>query len=234
MAKFKKRQVKMVFFLLAVIIIPSFILWGFEGVFRKEPGPRFAGKIWGRKISFSEYESALLACRIRAMMLFGDEFFKIQEFLNLEEQAWEWLILKEDLKRRKIKVDDREVIKEISDEPLFQKEGRFNKELYLRILNYFRISPRDFEEQIRSQLGFRKLFSDITRDITLTPEEILQAYKREHQDDFSEEKFLKEKDDFSKRLIEVKKLETFNRYLKKLKEEANLQDNIRKMRSLER
>jgi len=226
----KKENLKRIFLLLAILIIPSFILWGFGGIFTKRDRPNYAGKIFGRKVPFSIYESALLACRIRAQILLGDEFFKIQRYLNLEGQAWEWLILKEELKRRNIKVDDKEVIREISENPLFQRKGKFDKNLYLNTLNYLRISPKDFEEQIRCQIGFRRLFEDLTKGVSLNEEEIKQVYKKEHQEDFSEEKFLEEKEEFSKRLIQDRKRETFNQFLEKLKAEANLEDNIKKIK----
>ena len=224
----QKKIAKRFLWLLAILIIPSFILWGFSGIFQKKIGPNYAGKIFGKKVSFSEYGSALLACRIRAQILFGNEFFKVQEYLNLEDQAWEWLILKEELKRRKIRIDDREVVAEISNHPLFQKNGKFNKDFYLRILNYFRITPRDFEEQMRCQAGFRRLFGEITKDINVNEEEIIQKYKEVHKEDFSEEKFLEEKEEFSKNLIQAKKAEVFNQFLENLKKEANLQVTSKK------
>lgn len=221
----KKKKVKKILWLLIFLILPGFLLWGFGGIIQKR-GINYAGEIFGKKVSFSEYQAALSACRIRAQMLLGEEFFKIQKYLNLEDQAWEWLILKEEIKKKKIKVTDEQVIAEISKHPLFQYKGKFTREFYLRFLNYLRTSPKEFEEQIRTQLGFTRLFKEVTKEVSLTEEEIREKYKEEQKEDFNEEKFLEEKEEISKRLVETKKTEVFNQFLEELKKEANLQDNI--------
>ncbi len=228
----KKKRVKKIFWLLAILILPGFLLWGFDGIIQRKK-LTYAGKIFGKKVSFSEYQTALSACKRRAQMLLGEDFFKIQKHLNLENQAWEWLILKEELRRRKVKVTDEQVIAEISKYSLFQHKGKFTREFYLRFLNYLRISPREFEEQIRTQLGFTRLFEEITKEVSLTEEKIKEKYKEEKKEDFNEEKFIEEKEEFSKRLIEVKKTEVFNQFLEELKKEADLQDNIKRIKTPE-
>lgn len=228
----KRRRVKKIFWFLIFLILPGFLLWGFSGITQRKKST-YAGEIFGKKVPFSEYQAALSACKIRAQMLLGEEFFKIQKYLNLEDQAWEWLILKEELKRRKVKVTDEQVIAEISKYSLFQHREKFTREFYLRFLSYLRISPREFEEQIRTQLGFTRLFEEITKEVNLTEEETKEKYKEEKKEDFNEEKFLEEKEEFSKRLIEAKKTEVFNQFLEELKKEADLQDNIRRIKTPE-
>ncbi|NPA83282.1 MAG: hypothetical protein GXO38_02225 [Epsilonproteobacteria bacterium] len=55
-------------------------------------------------------------------------------------------------------VTDEEVAREIASMPLFaNKQGRFDKELYVRILANNHLKPKDFEEQVRRDLLIRKL-----------------------------------------------------------------------------
>ena len=58
---------------LAIIIIPAFVLWG-AGSLRggRSDRPRYAGTIFGRKVSFQEYADSWRAVRNDARMRYQD------------------------------------------------------------------------------------------------------------------------------------------------------------------
>ncbi len=177
----KRENMKKIMWALAILIIPAFVLWG-AGSSARSRGPKYAGKIFGKKISFRQYEASLLACRNQGLLIYGEEFNKVVKFLDLEKEAWERLILFYQVKVEKIKVSDKEVINFIEKLPLFQKQGRFNQARYNTFLDYvFRVTPRDFEEQIREMLKIDKLKNKVTSRINLTDEEIENVYKNEHE-----------------------------------------------------
>jgi len=177
-----KKTAKKVWIVLAILIVPAFVLWGSGSLIRSRGEITYAGKIFGREISFLEFNDALSAVRIQMIMQFGDKFGEIQKYLNLESQAWERLILLAEAKKRKIKATDREVTELIEKYPFFQRKGNFNNTIYLEMLQYvFRTQARLFEEQTRQNLILSKLYKEVTKGVTLNDPEIKEAYRKNNE-----------------------------------------------------
>lgn len=177
-----KKTAKKIWLGLAIIIVPAFILWGSGSLIRskEESGP--LGKIFGRKVTPSEFKDALNAVRNQAIMQLGDKFSEMQKYLNLETQAWERLVLLVEAKKRKIKVSDKEVIGLIQRYSFAQKKGRFDNYSYQQTLQYvFHTPPRVFEEQARQNLILAKLYDTVTSQVKVTDAEIKQAYRKENE-----------------------------------------------------
>ncbi|MDP3142791.1 MAG: SurA N-terminal domain-containing protein [Candidatus Omnitrophota bacterium] len=178
----KKGVAKKIFVVLAVVIVPAFVLWGSASLLRSQQKYSYAGKILGRKVSFDEFQESLRAVQAQALLQFGEDFYKIQRFLKLELEAWDRLILLQETKKRKIKISDQEVVDEIGKLPFFQKNGKFDEKTYDNILDYvFKIPARFFEEQTRQRLMLDKLYHQITNNILISEEELLAAYKKENE-----------------------------------------------------
>ena len=178
----KKENVKKIMWGLAILIIPAFVLWGSGSAVRSRELPKYAGKIFGKTISFRQYEEALLACRNQLLLIYGEDFNKAAKFLDLEKEAWDRLILLYQAKKEKVKVADKEVIQLIEAFPLFQKEGRFNQARYNTLLGYaFRADPREFEEQIREMLKIDSLKDKVIAKVALSDEEIENVYRSEYE-----------------------------------------------------
>src|SRR3989338_8703679 len=120
-----KKTAKKILIVLAIVIIPAFVFWGFSSALRSQRESNYAGKIFEKRITLLEFKDAIEAIRSQAIMQFGDKFSEIQKYLNLESQAWERLILLYAAKKRKITVGDQEVIDLIQKYPFFQRNGRF-------------------------------------------------------------------------------------------------------------
>jgi peptidyl-prolyl cis-trans isomerase D len=177
----KKGVAKKIFITLAIVIVPAFVLWGSASLMRSQKYS-YAGKIFGRKVSFDEFQESLRATQTQALLQYGENFYKIQRFLNLENEAWGRLILLQEARKRRIHVSDQEVVESISQMPFFQRDGRFDEKTYQSILDYvFKTPARFFEEQDRQQLILSKLFRQITDRISLNDKELLAAYKRENE-----------------------------------------------------
>jgi peptidyl-prolyl cis-trans isomerase D len=178
----QKRVAKKIFIVLAVIIIPAFVLWGSGSILRSRRNQRYAGMLFGKIVNFDQYNSSLIACKNQAIIRFGDNFYDIQKFLNFNEMAWDRLIQLHEARRRKIKVNNSEVIKRIASLPFFQKDGKFDSKNYKYLLDYvFRTPARQFEEEIRESLMIEKLFDEVTKSVSVTEEEILNGYKKENE-----------------------------------------------------
>lgn len=178
-----KKTAKKIWIGLAVIIIPAFTLWGFGGANRDRQETSVAGKIFGRNISNLEFRDSLVAVRTVAIMQFGDKFPEIEKYLNLEGQAWERLILLHEAKVRRIKVMDKEVVKEIQNAPYFQDKFGFNNKIYQGALRYvLRLQARIFEEQTRQNLILAKLYNQITQNLKLNDDQVHQEYLKANQE----------------------------------------------------
>jgi len=221
-----KKVAKKVWIILAVLIVPAFVLWGSSSLFNSQQGPDYAGRIFGRKISFSEYKDAFDATRIQAIMQFGDNFPEIEKYLNMETRTWQRIILLQEAKKERIKAKDLEVIELIESYPFFKNsKGQFDNRIYLEILRYvFRTQPRVFEEQTRQNIMLSKLYDKVTSGIQINENELLRDYQRLNQevsisyiasipDDFVQEPAVTSeqiKDYFLKHTLEFKQPTSFN------------------------
>jgi peptidyl-prolyl cis-trans isomerase D len=179
-----KKTAKKVWIILAAIIVPAFVLWGSGSLIRSKQESNYAGMIFGKKVSLLEYKDALDAVKNSAVMQFGDKFSEMRQFLNLERQAWERVILLYEAKKRKIKASDREVISLIQAYPFFQRNGRFDNRIYNELLQYvFHTQARIFEEETRQNIIiWSKLFSQVTRGVKVDEDEIKREYAKANQE----------------------------------------------------
>lgn len=168
-----KKTAKKVWILLAVIIVPAFTLWGIGGALRSKNDPA----------SSLELQDAIDAIRIQAILQFGENYEQIKKYLNFQEQARERLILLGEAKKRRIGVDNKEVIELIESYPFFQRNGRFDNKIYNDMLKYsLRTQPRIFEEQTRQNLMLSKLYKQVTDNVLVSEEETGEEYRKANEE----------------------------------------------------
>lgn len=221
-----KKTAKKIWIFLAIVIVPPFILWG-SGYFDSgERAPTYAGKIFGRKIPYTEYEASLNAAINQQIMLFGEKLREVQKYMNFDVQAWERIVLLAEAKKRKISATDTEVIKLIESYPGFQKRGHFDKATYQEALQYdFRNTPaRTFEEQMRQNIILAKLYKELTDSLKLNDAEVREEYRKLNEEisiyyiaallaDFAKDATANEeeiKDYYNKNQLEFKQPLSFN------------------------
>ena len=178
-----KKTAKKIWIGLAIIIIPAFTLWGFSGAFRSRQETAPVGKIFGRNISNIEFKDAVAAMKTMALMRFGDKLAEVQQYLDLEAQAWERLVVLAEAKKRHITASDKEIVQNIENSPYFQSQGVFNNKIYNEVLRYsLRIQPRTFEELTRQNIIIAKLYQQVTNKVSLSDEQIRKEYARINQE----------------------------------------------------
>lgn len=174
-----KKFAKKVWIILAVIIVPAFVLWGSGSLSRSKQTASYAGKIFGKKIPLSEYLDALDAVKNNMKIQYGDRFQEIEKSLNLEYRGWERLILLYEARKRKITASDQEVIELIGNYHFFQRNGKFDNKTYTEILQYvFHAQSRVFEEQIRQNIILSKLYKQVTENVKVSDKEIKEEYRK--------------------------------------------------------
>ncbi len=177
----KRKNVKRIMAGLAILVIPAFVLWGVGSAVRARYNRSIAGKVFSRKISRDEFLKQYKAVYIQNQMIYGDNLSKIKDYLNLEGQTWQRIILLQEAKRRKIKVSNQEVINWIKKSPLFQRNGKFDLSSYETILKYYLgVSPREFENIVKDNLKIKKLIDEITDKVTVSDKEAWQQYLKEN------------------------------------------------------
>ncbi len=179
-----KKTAKKIWIVLAIIIVPAFVLWGLGGALRSRQESAFAGKIFGKSVSLSDFSDAMQAVKNQAIIQYGEEeFMKNQKALNLQALAWERLILLYEAKKRKIRASDQEVITLIEKYPFFQRRGQFDQRLYSEMLQFvFRTQPRAFEEETRQNIIVAKLYKAITDKTSVSAEEIKEGYRKANEE----------------------------------------------------
>ncbi len=179
----KKGFAKKVLWTLAIILILSFGLFGTANYLTRAHHPTSrAGTIFGKGVAFEDFQKGLLHTRTQAIMTYGDNFKKVSQLLNLDQETWDRLILLYEARHRKIKISDDEVVKAIENMKFFQEDGQFRSDFYERIVRYvFECTPRDFEEGMRESLMLAKLYEQETAAVTATEEEIRQEYAKQNE-----------------------------------------------------
>ena len=178
----KKGHMRKVLWFIASLIVLSFGLLGQDNAVRNSKRITFAGKIFGKKIALDVYRYNFEQTQLQAMMQYGADFNRIRNMLNLPGQTWDRIILLYEANRRRIRINDEEVVKAIESYPFFQRNGNFDKKIYDDVLRYgFRIRPRDFEEGIRDSLKFARVFEQETKNITIPEQEIFNEYRLKNE-----------------------------------------------------
>ncbi len=105
--------------------------------------------------------------------------------LRLKEVALNGLINNalqiQEARKLGIDVTDEELQNWIQSLPYFQKDGRFSKEQYLRILRLSNIEPGIFESQQREELIIGKMGQLVRDSVKLSDQELWNTYRLEHE-----------------------------------------------------
>lgn len=180
---FRKEGVqKKILWVLAAVIIISFVFFGTMSTQLNRDPSSVAGRVFGKKVSITDFQKHYNNTRDQAIMIHGENFFKMSSFLNLEAETWDRIVLLEEARRRRITVKDTEIIDLIGTLKMFQRNGEFDDLLYKDLLRFiFKRAPRDFEEGMREQLKIMKLFEQVTSSMSITEKEIREAYRRDNE-----------------------------------------------------
>ncbi|MCD4780759.1 MAG: SurA N-terminal domain-containing protein [Candidatus Omnitrophica bacterium] len=173
---------KKILWAVAIVIILSFGFFGSANYLTRSNQFTHFGEIFGKKISREDFLKAYKNTEIQALLRHGNNYSQVREFLNLESETWDRLILLHKAKRQGIKIPDEEVIETIQKTPFFQRNNQFDSLLYKNILRYsLQITPRAFEESIRDLLTIAELVQQASADVTVTDDEIFKEYKRANE-----------------------------------------------------
>jgi peptidyl-prolyl cis-trans isomerase D len=158
----------------AVLVLPFII---FFSASTPLSGPRAdeAGRLFGKSVSWDTFR--------QQRVWLGRQ---LPEELDLPESAltqatWERLMLLEEAKRRRVRVESRRVAALIRDTPAFQVEGRFDPERYRQFLKATGTTPQRFEALLRDDLLLQHLFDEVKAAVEVSEEALREAYRTRHE-----------------------------------------------------
>ncbi len=157
-----------------------FLVWGM----RDETSAGVVATVDGKKIIYTEYQEFYK--RIL-------DFYKKQQG-DLNEELFAPIVKKaaiDSLITRKLQLSiakkeglvviDEEVIDEIQGMDVFKRDGRFDKDLYIRILQANRMNPGGFEDAVREDLLVKKVENLIKDGVKISKKEVKDAYVRANE-----------------------------------------------------
>ena len=167
------------------IIIVFAFYFGFRPGKGKHEG--MVAEVNGQFVSWKdfneEYQKLVTSYRDRFQGRLSDEAIRS---LGLKQQALDGLINKfllyQEALRMNLRVSPEELGRSIRSFPLFQVNGKFNRERYLRILGFHRMDPEDFEQMQEQHFLIDKLSNLIMQNAgTVSEEEAREAYFMENE-----------------------------------------------------
>jgi len=170
---------KKILWVLAVIIIPAFVLWG-GLAYMKEKNQNVIAKVGGRSITIEDMRYYVTMAQLSLALLDIPEKEKKITKQDVIQTAIDDILLLWKANKDKVKVSDDEVIASIKQIKFFSKDGKFEVEYYRRLLRQMRIEPQVFEEYIRNFLKIDKLYKKYIR-VNPSESDARKLYKKDTQ-----------------------------------------------------
>lgn len=178
----QKKLQKRIFYCLAAIIIPAFVIWGSASVTDKNKATGLAGVLFGKKVTLDQFRDAVSGWRLTMKLQYGEKANEIERsFFDPVEAGWDRLTLLAEAKKRRIKVQDSDVVSMITNLPFLQRDGRFDPQTYKLFLQYsIGSAPHVFEERLRQNIAMAKLFEEATRNVSISDDEVRKEYEKQN------------------------------------------------------
>ncbi|MEE8206160.1 MAG: SurA N-terminal domain-containing protein, partial [Nitrospinaceae bacterium] len=171
-------------FIVIAFVATIFYSWGAGGKIGK--ANKTIATVNGLEIKVSEFDRAYGNILNFYRDQFRDQFSdEMAAKLNLKENALEALIQNRlmllEAEKMNLLVSNQELANRISESPEFQRDNKFNSNLYQNFLKFNRISVREFEENQRKNILREKLEGVINAATLISESEIQEAYKQENE-----------------------------------------------------
>ncbi len=188
MLKFIRRNaaavwVKMMFLAIVLVFIIGFGIGGYLGGSDTVP---FAAKVNGQRIEPTDAERAYENLLRVYQNVYKENFRpEMAESLDLRGKALDQLIrmtlLRQEAERIGLRVSDMAVRDQIATNEAFQDNGRFDRNLYVRVLRANRATPAEFEASTREQLLASRLQELITDGVRVSEAEVRERYQFDNE-----------------------------------------------------
>lgn len=166
------RQHAKYFYVLFFIVILSFIFWG-VGTVDKTGEVQIVAEVGKYKITADDYWKTYDRAYRFYREIYRDKFDEeMEKQMNLKENILDSMINERILltaaKDMGVSITDEELQESIAHEPVFMKNGVFDKDVYVNRLKLNRITPEAYESLKRQELTVNKMKHLIELSIDVT------------------------------------------------------------------
>ena len=158
----KKRNMRIILWLVALMIIPGFLIWGIN-ISGTQKRQSCVAIVNGEPITYREFYARLSDVEDRYRQIFGDKYSEIRDKLNIEKGVLEELIrekiLLREARKRRIRVFDNEIVEAVKSDSVFKdKNGKFDEKKYESIISRIPDEElRKIEDDVRKKIMLEKL-----------------------------------------------------------------------------
>lgn len=177
MFEFVRKHTKIMQFVLFLLIVPSFVLFGLEGYNSYQERGAAVAKVDGREISQSDWDNAhrQRVDRLREQMPTLDA--KMMDspqarYATLEEMVRDRVLIAAANKGR-LMASDQRLARELQSNEVIASlrgpDGKLDMEAYKQLLGRQGMSPQMFEESVRQEIGQRQVLAGVVATGLSTP-----------------------------------------------------------------
>ncbi len=150
-----------------------------------QQGNDIAATVNDTEISYTSFQQAYSNLYNLYQSIYQGNFnATLEKQLNLPKQALQQLIEEELLVQQAeamdLDVTEKELVDTIAKYEAFQINGQFNRDRYLQVLNYQRMTPEQFETAQRRQLLTQKVREQLQQGAMISDEQLKQAFHDEN------------------------------------------------------
>ncbi|MCW8891814.1 MAG: SurA N-terminal domain-containing protein, partial [Deltaproteobacteria bacterium] len=150
-----------------------------------QAGGDVAARVNGDEISYTAFQSTYSNLYNLYQNIYQGNFdAKLEKQMNLPKQALqqlvEELLLMQQASGFNLSVSQQELVDSIAQYDAFQLNGEFNRERYLQVLDYQRMSPEQFESSQKRQLLTQKVRDRLQQGVSVNDEELQSAFHKEN------------------------------------------------------
>lgn len=186
MLKFIRRNAEAAWVkIMFVIIVVVFVFWGIGSVVGGQKA-QIVARVNGEVIDpvdFTRTYNGLV--RMYEDLYKGNFQSEMLKSLNLKGQAMDQLIhgalLRQEAQRIGLRVTEAELRDSVAQMPAFQRNGRFNRNVYLNTLRANGMTAGEFEEAQRNELLGRKLQELIAAGIHVSEQEVRDRFRLDNE-----------------------------------------------------
>jgi peptidyl-prolyl cis-trans isomerase D len=166
------------------LIVVVFIFWGIGTGFFTQIHP--VATVDGEKILPNEIAQGASQMRAQMASQYGSSIAaELMRQLNLSQLVLERLIEQRlvalEAHRLRLRVSDAALAQDIAANPVFQRRGEFDRQLYEDVLRSNNLLPAEYEQSVRARLTGELLRAMVMRGVYLSKAQIKQEYDRRHE-----------------------------------------------------
>lgn len=186
--KQKSTVIKLVFWtIIAAFIGTIFLVWG-----KGDDSPSgsqtstMAATVNGTIIPMEQYQIAQRNLYQFYQGIYREQFTPdLEKKLRIGQQALDQLVedtlLLQAAEKQGIEASKQEIVDAIAAFPAFQENGAFSKTRYIEVLNYQRMTPKEFESIQEGQIRIRKMRESLEGQVAVTEEDIQKEFRERNE-----------------------------------------------------